>query len=391
MPVICLSNNDGCAIARSNEAKALEVKMGAPWTQIKQFAESEGLAALSANFALYGDISDRVMSLAAGLGHAQEIYSTDESFLNLDGIRGDLVEECRRICSRTLQWVVVPCGIGIGSTKTLAKLANHIAKIAERKPSVHPDHLAQVSNLAALFPTELEAAFEATEVDEVWGIGQLISKQLNDGGIKTVQDLVRMDPATIRHGWSVDLEHTVCELQGRQCIGLDDAREPRKEIACTRSFGHAVTARSGLTKAITEFAGRAPKKVHRQHTFAREVMVFINTSPFRNDPQFSRSIVVPLRRPSADTCAIVQATVIGLQATCRLGYLYAKAGVMLLDLQADSVLQGERNLGYGEASEELAEQSSLMTALDAINHRFRKGTMKIASAGLDGKRGGCSP
>lgn len=386
IPTVVLSNNDGCAIARSNEAKALGIKMGAPWFQIKHMAESEGLVALSANFALYGDLSDRMMSIAAGLGPTQEVYSVDESFIGLDGVRGDLVERSHKIRSRILQWVGIPCGIGIGSTKTLAKLANHIAKTAERKPGVYPDHLAQVCNLAALSTAELETVFEATEVGEVWGIGRRISKQLTEGGIKTVQDLVRMDPATVRRGWSVVLEKTVRELQGMQCIGLDDAPSPKKEIACTRSFGHPVIEVSGLTEAVTEFASRAAEKVRKQHSLAADVMVFIRTSPFRKDAQYSRSIVVPLRRPSADTGAIVQAAVLGLQAIYRPGYKYAKAGVMLLDLQPDSVVQGELDLGDSDCADELADKTRLMTALDTINQRFGKGTMKMASAGLDGDR-----
>ena len=197
-PTVVLSNNDGCCIARSNEAKALGIKMGAPWFDVKHLEESAGLVALSANFALYGDLSDRMMSLAAGLGPSQEIYSIDESFIGLDGVQGDLVERAHKIRSRILQWVGIPCGIGIGATKTLAKLANHIAKTAERKPGVYPDHLAMVCNLSALAPAEREAVFTATEVGEVWGIGRRISKQLVDGGIKTVQDLVRMDAATVR-------------------------------------------------------------------------------------------------------------------------------------------------------------------------------------------------
>jgi len=386
IPVICLSNNDGCSIARSNEAKALGIKMGAPYFQVKHFEESNGLVALSANFALYGDLSDRMMSIAAGLGPTQEIYSIDESFIGLDGVRGDLVERSHKIRSRILQWVGIPCGIGIGSTKTLAKLANHIAKTAERKPGVYPDHLAQVCNLAALSTAELETVFEATEVGEVWGIGRRISKQLTEGGIKTVQDLVRMDPATVRRGWSVVLEKTVRELQGMQCIGLDDAPSPKKEIACTRSFGHPVIEVSGLTEAVTEFASWAAEKVRKQHSLAADVMVFIRTSPFRKDAQYSRSIVVPLRRPSADTGAIVQAAVLGLQAIYRPGYKYAKAGVMLLDLQPDSVVQGELDLGDSDCADELADKTRLMTALDTINQRFGKGTMKMASAGLDGDR-----
>jgi DNA polymerase V len=386
LPVVCLSNNDGCAIARSNEAKALGIKMGAPWFQIKHLAESDGLVALSANFALYGDLSDRMMSIAAGLGPTQEVYSIDESFIGLDGVRGDLVERSHKIRSRILQWVGIPCGIGIGSTKTLAKLANYVAKTAERKPGVYPAHVAQVCNLDTLSHAERASVFAATAVGEVWGIGRRIGKQLTDGGIQTVQDLVRMDPATIRRGWSVVLERTVRELQGMQCIGLDDAPEPKKEIACTRSFGHAVLELSGLVEAVTEFSSRAAEKVRKQHSLAGNVMVFIRTSPFRKDAQYSRSIVVPLRRPSADTGAIVQAAVMGLQAIFRPGFKYAKAGVMLLELQPDSVVQGELDLGEGDTEAELADKTRLMTALDAVNQRFGKGTMKMASAGLDGDR-----
>ena len=386
IPAVVLSNNDGCAIARSNEAKALGIKMGAPWFQIKHLTDSHGLVALSANFALYGDISDRMMSLAAGLGPTQEIYSIDESFIGLDGVRGDLVERSHKIRSRILQWTGIPCGIGIGRTKTLAKLANHIAKTAERKPGVYPGHLAQVCNLEVLSADERQRVFEATEVGEVWGIGRRIGKQLTDGGIKTVQDLVRMDVATIRKGWSVVLERTVRELQGTPCIGLDDAPAPKKEIACTRSFGHAVTELSDLTQAVTEFASRASEKVRKQHSLASEVMVFIRTSPFRKDPQYSRSIVVPLRRPTADTGAIVQATVLGLRAIYCQGFKYAKAGVMLLDLQPNCIAQGELDLGDDEFLEDTADKARLMSALDAINKRYGRGTMKIASAGLDGDR-----
>ena len=386
IPAVVLSNNDGCAIARSNEAKALGIKMGAPWFQIKHLTDSHGLVALSANFALYGDISDRMMSLAAGLGPTQEIYSIDESFIGLEGVRGDLVERSHKIRSRILQWTGIPCGIGMGRTKTLAKLANHIAKTAERRPGVYPGHLAQVCNLEVLSADERQRVFEATEVGEVWGIGRRISKQLTDGGIKTVQDLVRMDVATIRKGWSVVLERTVRELQGTPCIGLDDAPAPKKEIASTRSFGHAVTELSDLTQAVTEFASRAAEKVRKQHSLASEVMVFIRTSPFRKDPQYSRSIVVPLRRPTADTGAIVQATVLGLRAIYCQGFKYVKAGVMLLDLQPDSIIQGELDLGGDDSLENTADKARLMSALDAINKRYGRGTMKIASAGLDGDR-----
>jgi DNA polymerase V len=381
-PVIVLSNNDGCAIARSNEAKALGIAMGAPWFKIKHMEDEAGLVALSANFALYGDMSDRMMSLAAGLGPAQEIYSIDESFIDLTGVRGDLVERSHKIRDRILQWVGIPCCVGIGATKTLAKLANHIGKTAERKPGSYPERLAQVCNLSAMTPQELKETFEATEVGEVWGIGRRISKQLKDGGIHTVQDLVELDLATIRNRWSVVLERTVRELQGSPCIDLDHTPAAKKEIACTRSFGRAVTSIELLKEAVTEFASRASEKLRKQHSLASQVLVFIRTSPFRPDAQYSRSMIVPMRRPTADTALIVQGALNGLDAIYKDGFKYAKAGVMVLDLQADSVQQQELDLEDDNAS----DKTRLMSALDTINHRYGKGTMKIASAGLDGNR-----
>jgi DNA polymerase V len=218
IPVVVLSNNDGCAIARSNEAKALGIKMSAPWFQIKHLEGQVGLVALSANFPLYGDMSDRMMGLAAGLGPTQEIYSIDECFIGLDGVPGDLTKRSRAIRARINQWIGIPSGVGLGSTKTLAKLANYIAKTAEHKPGSYPSELAQVCNLAALPASDLDAVLKATEVGEVWGIGRQISKQLKDAGIHSVYDLVQISPSTIRSRWNVVLERTVRELQGQQCI-----------------------------------------------------------------------------------------------------------------------------------------------------------------------------
>lgn len=381
-PVVVLSNNDGCAVARSNEAKALGIAMGAPWFKIKHLAETDGLVALSANFALYGDLSDRMMSLAAGLGPRQEIYSIDESFIDLTGVRGDLVERSHKIRTRILQWVGIPCGIGIGATKTLAKLANHVAKTAERKPGSYPLELAQVCNLATLTPQELEAVMAATPINEVWGVGRQITKQLTGSGVNTVLDLVRLDPAMVKRRWSVVLERTVRELQGTSCIDLEHAPEPKQEIACTRSFGHPVTELHELAQAVTEFASRAAQKMRKQGSLAAQVLVFIRTSPFRPDAQYSRSTTMLLRRPSADTAVIVAAALSGLRAIYRPGFKLAKAGVMLLELQADTVLQLELTL----AEENGADRGRLMTVLDDLNDRFGRGTVLLASAGLAGNR-----
>lgn len=310
-------NNDGCAIARSNEAKALGIAMGAPWFKIKHLAESKGLVALSANFALYGDLSDRMMSLAAGLGHQQEIYSIDESFIDMSGVRGDLVERSIKIRARILQWVGIPCGIGLGTTKTLAKLANHVAKTAERKPGSYPQALAQVCNLEALTPGELQAVLAATAVGDIWGVGRRISAQLIEGGITTALDLARLDPAMVRSRWSVLLERTVRELQGTSCIELEHTPGHKKEIACTRSFGHDVTELADLTQAVTEFASRAAQKLRQQGSVTSQVLVFIRTSPFRPDAQYSRTASRPLRCPSADTAVLVAAALAGLRAIYR--------------------------------------------------------------------------
>src|SRR5665647_433600 len=280
-PVVVLSNNDGCAIARSNEAKALGVKMGQPWFQCKKLEAEHGLVALSANFALYGDLSDRMMAIAGSFAPRQEIYSIDESFLDLAGIKGDLVGIGRAARARILEWVCIPCGVGIGPTKTLAKLANHVAKTAERKPGSYPAELAQVCDLAALTPSELEAVMAGTAVNEVWGVGRRISAQLIEGGVNTVLDLARLDPAMVKRRWSVVLERTVRELQGTPCIELEHAPQPKQEIACTRSFGHPVTEIHELAEAITEFASRAAQKLRKQNSLAGQVLCFIRTSPFR--------------------------------------------------------------------------------------------------------------
>lgn len=375
-PVVSLSNNDGCAIARSNEAKALGIKMGQPWHEIRHLEEEAGLIALSANFALYGDMSNRMMSLAAGLGPTQEIYSIDESFIGLDGVRGDLTKRSWAIRSRILQWTGIPCGVGIGPTKTLAKLANHIAKTADRKPGSYPESMATVCNLGALAPSDLDALFTATEVGEVWGVGRRIGQQLREEGVNTVLDLARLSPSMVRGRWGVVLERTVRELQGQPCIGLEDAPPAKQQIACTRSFGHPVTELSDLIEAISEFASRAAEKLRRQSSVAGQILVFAHTSPFRPGPRFSKSIVVPLRRPTSDSHRIVDSAVSGVQQIYEPGYRLSKAGVMLMDLMQETVSQRELDFGTLESR----DRSKLMVAVDALNNRYGRGTVHVGSA-----------
>ncbi len=395
-PVVVLSNNDGCAIARSNEAKALGIKMGAPWFQIQAMAEIHGLVALSANFELYGDLSDRMMSVAAGLGPKQEIYSIDESFIDLSGVR-DATQRARCVVQRIEQWVGIPCGIGIGATKTLAKLANHIAKTADRKPGSYPPQLARVANLSELAPPALQAVLAATDLGEIWGVGRRIAQQMRDQGLHTVLDVQRLDPALARRQWSVNLERTVRELQGVPCADLDTQPAPKQEIACTRSFGHPVLLLAELGEAVTTFACRAAEKLRAQGSHTAQVLCFIRTSPFRDkDAQYSRSITVPLRRPSADSAAITRAALTGLQLIYQPGYKYAKAGVMLLDLQDEQL--GQQELPLDEASQPDGQQggqpgraahdrSSLMSAMDTLNARYGRGTLALGSAQVSGGQG----
>ena len=382
-PVVVLSSNDGNAIARSKEAKALGIAMGAPWFQIRHLQEASGLVALSANFSLYADISDRMMSLAAGLGYRQEVYSIDESWVDLTGIRGDLTHRSHRVRERILQWTGIACGIGIAPTKTLAKLANFIAKTAERKPGSYPANHAKVCNLGALSEQELNGLLASTEVREVWGVGSRIGAQLQESGIKTVLDLKMLDPAMVRRRWSVVLERTVRELRGMPCIAFEEETAAKKEIACTRSFGRPVTKLHELQQAITEFSSRAAEKLRKQNSHCGHVLCFIRTSPFRvEEAQYSRSITVPLRRPSSDSNQIANAALRGLQAIYRPGYRYAKAGVMLLDLGSADGCQYELALEHEPAN---SDRAKLMQTLDGINRRYGRGTVQLASAGLEGR------
>lgn len=376
-PVITLSNNDGCAISRSNEAKDLGVKMGQPWFEIRHLEKKAGLIGMSSNFALYGDMSNRMMSVAAQLGPEQEIYSIDESFIGLHGVPGDLVQRSHEIRSRILQWVGIPCGVGIGGTKTRAKLANYIAKTAERKPGSYPSELAQVCNLEALPASDVDALMAATEVGEVWGVGRQIGKHLKALGVHTALDLTRLSPTMVRSRWNVVLERTVRELQGEPCIALEDAPPPKQQIACTRSFGQPISTLPPLVEAVSAFASRAAEKLRKQDSVAGQVLVFAHTSPFREGPQFSRQTVVKLLRPTSDTRLLVKAASHGIASIYCRGYQLIKAGVMLIDVAPAGIRQGELDLG----SDDSLSKAKLMETMDSLNQRFGRGTISVASIG----------
>ncbi|WP_240141438.1 DUF4113 domain-containing protein [Nitrosomonas sp. HPC101] len=321
-----------------------------------------------------------MMSLASELGDSQEIYSIDECFIGLEGI-SDVTQRAKDTRAKILQWIGIPTCVGIGESKTLAKLANHIAKDAERKPGSYPARLAQVCNLAELTEHQRIYLFGITDVSEVWGIGRRISQQLKEAGIQTVKDFIQLDAGTIRKRFSVTLERTWRELHGESCIDLEEIPAPKKEIAHTRTFGYPVRDLESLTEAITEFTSRAAEKLRRQQSQSSSILVFIHTSKHRPGPQYTRSITVPMVRPASDTNSLLSAAVRGLKTIYKPGYDLIRAGVILVDLTSPAVQQTE--LDFGSSMSDKTNQ--LMQTIDQLNDRYGRGTIIYGSAGIGKK------
>jgi DNA polymerase V len=384
-PVVVLSNNDGACIARSNEAKDLGITMAQPWFQVRHLQREAGLIALSANFELYGDMSSRMMAIVAEYAPRQEVYSIDECFLDFDGVPGDLAAIGRNLRTKVLRWTGLPTSVGFGPTKTLAKLANHVAKTADRKSGTYAPQWAQVCNFGELSRGQIDHVMQTTEVGNVWGVGRKTTARLNEGGIRTVFDLINADIATLRKQFSVVLEKTILELRGTSCLDVDDAPAANQQIMCSRSFSAPVTGLSSLVEAVSQFTSRVAEKARHQHSVAGAVQVFIATSPHRkNDRQHSPSVTTPLIRPTADTRLLIGAAARALEVMYRPGFNYVKAGVMLADLQPEGQQQREPDL-FGDSldpqvSTSPRDRSHLMTSLDALNRRFGRGAVSVASA-----------
>ena len=380
-PVVVLSNNDGACIARSDEAKDLGVKMAQPWFEVKHLERSAGLIALSANFELYGDMSSRMMVLAARYAPRQEIYSIDECFLDFGGVPGDLATVGRELRHQVLRWLGLPTSVGFAPTKTLAKLANHVAKMADRKPGTYPKELAQVCNFGALRSEDVDEVMRHTDVGDIWGIGRKTTPKLHDAGIRTVLDLKRADAAAVGRQFSVVMQKTVRELQGTPCLEVDDDPPAQQQIMCSRSFGNPVTELSQLVEVVSGFATRVARRLRDQQSACNAVHVFIATSPFRKqDRQHAPTATLPLSRPTADTRALVNAAVMALRGIHKPGYRYAKAGVMLVDLQSIKYEQTSLDLFDEPEGVEAAGQRDLMATLDALNERFGLDAVSIASS-----------
>ena len=377
IPVVVLSNNDGCAVARSDEAKVLGIKMGTPHFQIRDLLKHHGGIALSSNYALYADMSRRMMTVIGHYSPEQEIYSIDESFLRFTGFRHwDLTEHGIRMRHQVRQWTGVPVGVGIGPTKTLAKLANRLSKC-------HPDFKPiGVCNLQNLEPWQQLRYFAEVAVEDVWGVGPRWAARLNDINICTALDLKLADPDLIRRRFNVVLERTVRELNGVHCIPLEAAPPAKQQIVSSRSFGHLLTEMQDLLEAVATYAARAGVKLRGEGEAANAIQVFLQTNPFiPGEPQYHPAVLIRFSSPTQDTARLIQAARHGMNQIFKPGFRYKKAGVMLIDLVPAGVVQGEL-FAPGMANEP-DRRDRLLSVLDTLNEQMGKGTLRFAAEGTE--------
>ncbi|WP_434585613.1 Y-family DNA polymerase [Klebsiella sp. R390] len=370
-PVVVLSNNDGCVIARSAEAKPF-VKMGEPYFKQKDQLRRHGVICFSSNYELYADMSNRVMTTLEELSPRCEIYSIDEAFCDLTGVRNcrelsDFGREIRETIGRRTHLTV---GVGIAQTKTLAKLANHAAKQWQQ----------QTGGVVDLSNRERQRKLMARlPVGEVWGVGRRISTKLETMGIKTVLQLADTDIRFIRKHFNVILERTVRELRGEPCLALEEFVPLKQEIICSRSFGSYITAYPEMHQAICSYASRAAEKLRAEHQYCRFISMFIKTSPFaQNSPHYSNSASVKLLTPTQDSRDIIAAAIRALDSVWKEGHRYQKAGVMLGDFYSQGIAQ--LNLFDDNAPRKNSEK--LMAVLDALNAKNGRGALYFAGQGI---------
>ena len=386
-PVVVLSNNDGCVVARSAEVKALGIPMGVPWFKIQQEARRHGIVAFSSNYALYADMSNRVVEILASFSPSIEVYSIDESFLELSGF-----ERCgyyaygQTMRQQIADWLGLAVCVGIAPTKTLAKLANHCAK-----KQLAGD--AGVCDFTTMTPDELNRLFAKIEVGEVWGVGRKINEKLAAMGIHTVRQLRDADAETLRNRFSVVLERTVRELRGVSCLDLEAVVPDRQQIMSSRSFGTLVHDLEELEEAVASYVSRAAEKLRSQDSLAGAIQVYIRTNIFKPEaPQYQRAMTVPLPEASADTRVLVGWAIRALRCIYRPGYGYHKAGITLLEIVPRVNQQFSL---FVPAGMENSRDERLMDTLDAINGRYGRGALRLAAEGVakgwQMRRGNLSP
>ena len=370
-PVVVVSNNDGCVISRSREAKALGIKMGAPWFKLKDELRRQKVHVFSSNYALYADLSHRVMTTLAELGPAIEIYSIDEAFINVSGVKNCMALETfgHQVRNQVLKNTGLTVGVGIGQTKTLAKLANYAAKRWEKTGGV-----VDLSNI-----DRQRKLLARVPVAEVWGVGRRISKKLHLMGIESALQLADCSSWVIRKHFNVVLERTARELRGAPCLAIEEFSPGKQQIICSRSFGHRITAYEEMHQAICAYAERAAEKLREEKQFCRFISVFLRTSPHAQDEAFyGNQAATQLLTPSNDTRDIIHAASEALAHIWRNGHRYMKAGVMLTDFFSNGVAQ----LNLFDEQPPKPNSAALMAAIDDLN-RSGKGKVWFAGQGIE--------
>lgn len=368
-PIVVLSNNDGCVIARSYDAKQF-VKMGAPYFQIKDHLRRNGVVAFSSNYALYGEMSERVMTLIEAMVPAGEVYSIDEIFADLTGIPGDLTQFGRKIRAKVLKCTGIPVGVGIAHTKTLAKLANHTAK----KLQTRTGGVVDICN-----PRSRDWVLERCEVGDVWGVGRRMKAHLEAMGIRTAMDLARADPTMLGKKFSVVMEKTVRELRGVSCLELADAEPPKQGICCSRMFGKRLTQIEPIKEAVATYMQRAAEKLRAQHSLCKKIRVSIRTGMFNpEEAHYANGALVELPYPTNDVRLMTKAATEAVNRLFRPGFRYSKAEVLLMDLRQPGEFTDDL---FAEIQPATADK--IMSVLDEINERWGRGTLRAASVPAD--------
>jgi len=363
-----LSNNDGCAISRSNEAKALGIKMGANYFEIENLVKRYDVKVFSTNFVLYADMSMRVKGLLSMFCSENEDYSIDESFCNLSGYeRYNLKDYCTIIAQAIKQGTGIPVSVGVAPTKTLAKVANKYAKKYPAYKSV------------CLIDTEEKriTALKKFEIGDVWGIGRQHTKRLMGMGVKTAYDFTQMSRAWVRKNMTVIGERTWRELLGEPCIEMETVEPDKKSIMVSRSFGKMISDCETLSEAVSNYAAMVAAKLRKQKSCAKSLLVFVDTNPYRDDlAQYSQHIIINLPVATNSTAEIIQYALSGLKTIYKPQYMYKKAGVMVMDICSQNTVQA--NL-FDTVNRE--KDKRMMQVLDFVNGKYGRNTLKFAVMG----------
>ncbi len=365
VPVVVLSNNDGCVISRSTEAKKLGIKMGEPYFKVKSLVKKNNVRIFSSNYALYGDLSRRVMKVLKGFTDKIEIYSIDEAFLDLSHIKDEQVEEYgKQIRERILKWTGIPTSVGISNTKTLSKVANHIAK--KNKAGV------------IFLKENIDNILKNFDIADVWGVGRQLSKLYIKNGIDNAYKLKNISNTWVKKSTNVLGAKTVMELRGISCIDLETEETRRKSCCVSRSFGKKVESLDKLKESITTHCLNAAEKIRTDKQTTRAVTVFIRTSPFdKNRKYYSNSITIELPVATNNSIELIKTAISGLKKIYKYGYLYQKAGIILSKLRDAS----EKDLNL--LAPVLENKSKpLMRAIDFTNAKYGRNAISIAQAGI---------